>query len=679
MTSALFPHAQVRDGQDRLMRAIATCIESGTQLVAHAPTGLGKTAAALAPAIEKAIAGGKTVVFLTSRLTQHTLALETVRKIGERSGTPIPAVDLVGKRHLCLQEGIDALPGREFAEHCKRLREENACAYYERLRTGETQSAAARSALIQIGQRPGSTPAQVLTVCAAPEHQVCPYEVTMLLAKEARVIVTDYTYLFNAAIREGFLRRIGKQLDDLILIVDEGHNLPDRIKDLATVRLTTRMLARAVRELERNERPERARHVRAIGEAIAGFAHDVRDERLIGRDELLDAIERICPFDPLIDDLEAVAQLVREERRSSSCGALSTFLNAWIGGDDGYVRILSVARNPYAHRADARAQEEGDREEQEDAAPPDTSDTHPLFRHERRAVPPGRETARWPDAEIRYRCLDPGVLTGPVLRGAHASVLMSGTLTPTAMYTRLLGIPDAGTMELTSPFPRRNRINLIVPKTTTKFTTRSTGMYDAIAAACVEIINAVPGNSAVFVPSYALLAELRPRIDHASEKTVLAEDPSCTREEREELLTRFRAYKGVGAALLGVMSGSFSEGIDLPGDELRAVIVVGLPLARPDLETKATIDRYEQAFGKGWDYGYTFPAFNKTLQTAGRCIRTEHDRGAIIFLDERYAWASYRACFPTEWEMRTTLDPVALVRQFFSIPPEDEIDADQAE
>ena len=663
------------------MRAIATCIESGAQLVAHAPTGLGKTAAALAPAIEKAIANGKTVVFLTSRLTQHALALETVRRIGERSGTPIPAVDLVGKRHLCLQEGVDALPGREFAEHCKNLREENACVYYERLRTGETHSAAARSALIQIGQRPGSTPAQVLATCATTEHQVCPYEITMLLAKEARVIVTDYTYLFNAAIREGFLRRIGKQLEDLILIVDEGHNLPDRIKDLATVRLTTRMLARAVRELERHDRPERARHVRAVGEVIAReLARDVRDERLMGRDELLDAVERICPFDPLIDDLEAVAQLVREDRRSSSCGALATFLGAWTGDDDGYVRILSVVRNPYATRQDGRAQETEDKEDAEGSiASTSTENTHPLFRHERRTAPPGRETTRWPDVEIRYRCLDPSVLTGPVLRGAHTSVVMSGTLTPTAMYTRLLGIPDAGTLELTSPFPRRNRLNLIVPKTTTKFTTRSPGMYDAIATACAQIINAVPGNSAVFVPSYAILTELRPRIDRASEKTVLAEDPSCTREEREELLTRFRAYKGVGAALLGVMSGSFSEGIDLPGDELRAVIVVGLPLARPDLETKATIDRYEQEFGKGWDYGYTFPAFNKTLQTAGRCIRTEHDRGAIIFLDERYAWASYRACFPTEWEMRTTLDPVALVRQFFSIPPEEEIDADQEE
>ena len=60
--------------------------------------------------------------------------------------------------------------------------------------------------------------------------------------------------------------------------------------------------------------------------------------------------------------------------------------------------------------------------------------------------------------------------------------------------------------------------------------------------------------------------------------------------EKQEMLDKFKSYKKTGAVLLGVAAGSFSQGIDLPGDLLKAVIVVGLPLSKPDLETKELIE-----------------------------------------------------------------------------------------
>jgi DNA excision repair protein ERCC-2 len=132
------------------------------------------------------------------------------------------------------------------------------------------------------------------------------------------------------------------------------------------------------------------------------------------------------------------------------------------------------------------------------------------------------------------------------------------------------------------------------------------------------------------------------------------------------MLDRFKGYKDIGAVFLAVASGSFGEGIDLPGDLLKAVIVVGLPLSQPDLETKSLIDYFDKKFGKGWDYGYLFPAFNKTLQNAGRCIRSETDKGVIVFLDERYVWPNYRRCFPEDWEMVVSKDPMYEINEFFS-------------
>ena len=98
---------------------------------------------------------------------------------------------------------------------------------------------------------------------------------------------------------------------------------------------------------------------------------------------------------------------------------------------------------------------------------------------------------------------------------------------------------------------------------------------------------------------------------------------------------------------------------------MQGVVVVGIPLARPDLRTKETIAYYDIVFGKGWDYAYTYPAINKCIQSAGRCIRSEKDRGVIIYLDERFAWKKYYDCLPREG-LIVKANPVELIKTFFA-------------
>ena len=98
---------------------------------------------------------------------------------------------------------------------------------------------------------------------------------------------------------------------------------------------------------------------------------------------------------------------------------------------------------------------------------------------------------------------------------------------------------------------------------------------------------------------------------------------------------------------------------------LKAVIIVGLPLQKPDVEARLLIEYYDDKFGKGFEYGYVLPAITKCLQNAGRCIRSETDKGAIIFLDERYAWRNYYQCFPEDWDMEVDLDYEGILREFF--------------
>jgi len=148
-------------------------------------------------------------------------------------------------------------------------------------------------------------------------------------------------------------------------------------------------------------------------------------------------------------------------------------------------------------------------------------------------------------------------------------------------------------------------------------------------------------------------------------KTIFLEESSMSKEEKGDMLERFKGYKDQGAVLLGVAGGNFAEGIDLPGDYLKGVIVVGLPLGKPDIETQELINYYDKRFSRGWDYGYIFPAIIKTLQSAGRCIRSAEDRGIIVFMDERYVWRSYMQCFPKDWKMKIEKKPYGLIKLFF--------------
>jgi DNA excision repair protein ERCC-2 len=117
-----------------------------------------------------------------------------------------------------------------------------------------------------------------------------------------------------------------------------------------------------------------------------------------------------------------------------------------------------------------------------------------------------------------------------------------------------------------------------------------------------------------------------------------------------------------------VCSSDLSEGLDYPNGVMKCAVVVGVPLQEMGLEVKALIDYYEKRMGKGWEYGYIFPAVIKSIQAAGRCVRSERDRAAIVYLDERFAWANFRKCFPRDFDFVVSSEPHKLVKRFFGTP-----------
>ena len=210
-----------------------------------------------------------------------------------------------------------------------------------------------------------------------------------------------------------------------------------------------------------------------------------------------------------------------------------------------------------------------------------------------------------------------------------------------------------------SPFAEKNKLNLIIKGLTSKYTQRTESMFKAYAKNIDELFEATPGGVVVFFPSFEFLSRVEA---HIVSRPRIIQKQSSTPEENAKLMDNFRKMKTL---LLAVQGGSLAEGVNLSSGEIKTLIIVGLALSDMTLETKALIEYYDKKFKKGWDYGYLIPAFNKVLQAAGRCIRSETDRGVIVFLDERYSTNTYFRLFPKYAKMKVTVLYNSLIDHFF--------------
>jgi|SRR3989344_810283 len=614
MREILFPHQKIRPIQDNLIEKIQHSIRNKKHLIAHAPTGIGKTAT-LGPILAYAIRNNLTVFFLTPRHTQHKIAVDTVRNIKEKYNIDIETVDLIGKKHMCAQPGVDILSSHEFGEYCKDLVEKENCDYYNNFSNDKVRKELAISNLKRLN------PSHVEeSIEVSKQAKVCPFEMSCLMARKANLIIADYYHILSPTIRDNLFKKIKKDLNKSIIIFDEAHNLVTRGRDLLTWTLSTYTIDQALKELSQFNFENYAEQISKIKNILESLAKVMPFDELEANYGKLEFYKQIENYEQLINDLSFAADEIREIKKRSFVGTIANFLSAWLGQDEGFVRIFKR----------------------------------------------GFDRRGKPFLSLSYRCLDPSMLMKPLIEQSHSLICFSGTLTPTFMYKDLLGFDNVEEAEFESPFPKENRLALIVPETTTKFTMRDDAMFRRTAKIVADISNKIKGNVAIFFPSYKLRDIINNYFSKQCDKTIFLERPNLSKKDKEELISNFKRYKDFGAVLLGASSGSFGEGIDLPGDYLKGVIVVGLPLAKPDLETQGLIKYYENKFNRGWDYGYIYPAILKTLQNAGRCIRSESDKGIIVFLDERYVWGNYLKCFPPDFNFIVTKTPLEKIENFLN-------------
>jgi len=125
-------------------------------------------------------------------------------------------------------------------------------------------------------------------------------------------------------------------------------------------------------------------------------------------------------------------------------------------------------------------------------------------------------------------------------------------------------------------------------------------------------------------------------------------------QQRKDFLAGFREESG--SVAFAVLGGVFSEGIDLPGDQLIGAFVATLGLPPFDAWHDILKQRLQQRFGAGYDYTYLIPGLQKVAQAAGRVIRTPEDEGVIWLIDDRFLQPQIRELLPRWWFGTETTD-----------------------
>ncbi len=447
----------------------------------------------------------------------------------------------------------------------------------------------------------------------AEERRLCPFEFSLDLTNWCDCIVCDYNYLFDPVVS---LKRFFAEGGDFIFLVDEAHNLVDRSREMYSASLHKSAVYGVKKALGKAHRRLSAALTKTNREFIA----------LRRRCE--EAETRALTLPKGVPELEK--QLVR------LCAACEGWLEEHREGEL-HTEVLALY---FDVRFFLRIAEEYDE------------------KYTALVFASGSEVC------VRLLCLDAAPFLEDSLALGRAGILFSATLTPAEYFIRTLGGGEkAKAIGLRSPFAPERLFLAAADTVSTKYADRER-TREAVCRLIGAAVNAKAGNYLVFLPSYQYLRDVSDEFAMIYPEIPLAVQESGMDEAaREAFLAQFSAQQTKTLVGFCVLGGIFAEGIDLVGDRLIGIIIVGVGLPQIGPEQDALRDYYEATLGEGFAYAYQYPGMNKVLQAAGRVIRTETDRGLVLLIDSRYRTARYRRLFPPHWaQLQSVESPEQLAR-----------------
>lgn len=564
LSGLAFPYDGYRAGQRRFAANVYVAIREKKRLFAQAPTGIGKTMAALYPAA-LALGEGRCarVLMLTARTTGRRSAMDALAVL-RADGARLLAVEIAAKDKVCPMEKRDCRP--EVCPYAK--------GFYDRLPTALAEALS------------GGSWGREQVDALAQKHTLCPFELSLSLAQTADIVVCDYNYVFDPFVAVDALMQGGAAL-----LIDEAHQLAPRVQDNASAAVSVGQ----IREIRRD-----------AGQAL-GRKH------------------------PLYKALTAVLRALEEAARTEAFAS---------GRMEKPPEALSAAMNQLLESA-GEALSDGAGMPAADAFTLAAAWQYAAGRLDERYAVLTEGTEKNARIELFLLCAAQDILEKT--KRARGAAFFSATLAPFEAAKRMLGsLEGDACLALPSPFDKSQLDAKILP-IDLRYAAREANA-PLVAEAILAQLAAHPGNALVFFPSYAYLSRVGALLEERGVPgaALLREARGLTEEEKNALLGAFEK-RGERAVLLAVLGGAFAEGIDLAGERLQNVIVVSTGLPQPDVRVRAMRRYHDENGADGAFLCMTLPGMVRVIQAAGRLIRTESDRGALLLIDSRYGRKLERA------------------------------------
>ena len=437
----------------------------------------------------------------------------------------------------------------------------------------------------------------------ARKHQVCPFELSLDVSNWVDVIIGDYNYVFDPTVM--LQRYFGEGRAKHVVLVDEAHNLVDRSREMYSAMLAIADLAVATGTRE-GKTSGKAR--RALGA--------VRDQ--------LEALMRSAPTgvpQPKPYHRGAFAAEAIPESFIEALRALAGAIEAFLVEQSSRETALPWLEPYFAIHRFLQVSDAFD-------------ETYRMI------VDPGNQS-------VTLFCVDPSKRLAQTLKGLRSAVFFSATLSPLDYFIDVLGgSTESAKGSYASPF-RSDQMAVRIAPLNISFQERDRSM-DSVVEAVRRHLRENPGNNLIYCPSLAYLDQLHQKLT-ASGIAAFAQRAGMAESERESFLAKFT--NGTGSVGLAVMGGIFAEGIDLPGEQLVGVTVIGVGLPGLSIERDLLVTYFDQKERSGFDYAYRYPGMQRVLQAVGRLIRSEDDQGAALLVDRRFLETRYENLFPSWWRV----------------------------
>lgn len=580
-----FPFPFIRNGQNELIESTIECVLNHTSNFVEASTGIGKTISTLYGSL--CLMKDKRIdkIFYSTPKNSGFLSAINALNIFKNKDVRLTSVEIIAKDKACLNK---KRIGKCNPDECK-----FTIGYYDKL----------KEVIKEIVLNNDIIDANLIKKYAL-KYTMCPFELSLDLSLLADVIISDYNYLFDPISQ---LKRYFESPDKqykMIALIDEAHNMVNRSVDMFSAILSSSSFFKALTDLKKIRNKQIMKIYNSLEEYFNYYLEfDFSEQKEFILDSLnIDFVLRLKKYNEEIKKYRLKHKKFKSENVDNFNRDLYRFLLIY----DYYIKY---------------------------------KDQYKLF----------IRSEKEDEITLNMMCLDASKFIVSSLNHFEGSIFFSATLSPIDYYINLIvnNNNNVKTLSLPSPFKKEN-FKVLVDNSTSFIYKDRLLTIDKIKEYILTFSKKRKGNYMVFCPSYKYLETLK-LVLKDDDLNIIYQEKNMTNVSKDLFLNEFKEKVNKTTVGVVVLGGIFSEGIDLVGDRLNGVIILGIGLPSISFENELKKEYYNSLSYNGFEYAYINVGINKITQALGRLIRSENDKGIALLIDYRYKNKTYIPLFNDKW------------------------------